>query len=412
MRFSQTTASASTLLFSIVSANAILGFNSGSTLDTYALKHQADWEAEFKTAANLVGAPGTFNSVRLYTNIQGGTVDTPIEAFQAALNTNTTMLLGMWCSGTDNINNELSALKKAIQQYGQPFADLVVGISVGSEDLYRTSVSGIRNKAGLGQGPEIMVKFIEDTRKAIAETALAKAPVGHVDTWETWANSSNKAVVDAVDFLGNDLYPYYQDDKSDNSISNAGALFDFAQNATVAAAGGKPVWITETGWPASGPDWGKAQSTSENAKIYWDEIGCKLFGKTNTWWYNLRDSNPDNKAKFAITDNLSTTPKFNLTCPAVKTVPSPVAGQTSGGGSNSTTGGSTGSPSLTSGGSGGSSGSSGGSSGSAGGAGTSGGPSSSGSAPVSTGSAGAIGVEKFVLVAALAAAVGVFGFVL
>jgi glucan endo-1,3-beta-D-glucosidase len=373
MRFSQ--ASTSTLLFTLVTAqSAILGFNSGATIDNGKVKKQADWEAEFKTAAGLIGSPGLFNSVRLYTNIQSGTTDTPIEAFQAAIKTNTTILLGMWCSGTDNIEKELSALKKAIDKYGQPFADLIVGISVGSEDLYRVSESGIRNKAGVGQDAAHMVKFIEDTRKAIAETPLSSKPVGHVDTWSSWSNSSNKDVIDNCDFLGTDLYAYYEDDKG-NPISNATTLFDNAYNATVAAAGDKPVWITETGWPATGPKFGQAEASVANAKTYWDEVGCKLFGKTNTWWYNLRDSNPDNEAKFAITNNLSTNPIFNLTCPADKSAPPPINGQS-------------------------------------GGTGVTGGSGGSASTSAKPSSASAVGVERVVLYAAFSAAIAAFGWIL
>src|SRR6201995_72193 len=129
-----------------------LGFNSGNTLDTGKAKQQSDFEQEFKIAQTLHETPGLFNSVRLYTNIQFGTTDTPISAFDAAVNTNTTILLGIWCSGTTNIDPELKALQSAITKHGQKFADLVVGISVGSEDLYRISESGIANNAGVGKG--------------------------------------------------------------------------------------------------------------------------------------------------------------------------------------------------------------------------------------------------------------------
>jgi glucan endo-1,3-beta-D-glucosidase len=236
-----------TLLITLTTAQqAYLGFNSGATLDTTKAKVQSDYEAEFRTAQGLVNSPGIFNSVRLYTNIQSGTTDTPTSAFQAAINTKTTILLGIWCSGTTTIENELSALNKAITRYGSNFTDLVVGISVGSEDLYRVSVTGIKNKAGVGQGPEAIIGFIKNVRDAISATALATKPVGHVDTWSAWTNDSNADVIAAADFLGTDLYSYYEDDKG-NAIDNATTLFTNAYNATVQAAGGKPVWITETG---------------------------------------------------------------------------------------------------------------------------------------------------------------------
>ena len=89
--------------------------------------------------------------------------------------------------------------------------------------------------------------------------------------------------------------------------------------------GTKPIWVTETGWPATGPNWDQAVASVDNAKYYWQEVGCrKLFNKVPTFWYNLRDSNPDNTMKFAITSNLSTTPLFDLTCPTTFDTPTAV----------------------------------------------------------------------------------------
>ncbi|KAH8743255.1 hypothetical protein F5883DRAFT_722746 [Diaporthe sp. PMI_573] len=108
--------------------------------------------------------------------------------------------------------------------------------------------------------------------------------------------------------------PYYERDKG-NDFSNSTTLFDYIYRTSLNASQGKPVWVTETGYPASGPTFGQAVASVSNAGQYWQDIGCeRLFGRVNTWWYTLRDSNPANKEKFAITDNLSTTAKFNLTC--------------------------------------------------------------------------------------------------
>lgn len=315
----------STLAFSglsaVASATNYLGFNSGSTLTDNSAKFKADWLAEFTTAQNLVGAPGTFNAVRLYTNIQAYSTSDPIQAFEAAIDTKTYILLGIWCSGTTSIANELTALKAAVAQYGTDFTDLVIGISIGSEDLYRVSATGVANDAGVGAGPDVIVGFINDFRTEFADTTLSSIPVGHVDTWDVWPNATNKAVIDAVDFIGVDEYPYYENGKN-NVITNAGQLFDTAYDQAVAAAGGKPVWLTETGWPTTGPDWDLAVPSVENAKYYWNEVGCRrLFNQAPTFWYNLRDSNPANTMKFAVTSDLSTTPLFDLSCPTTFLTP-------------------------------------------------------------------------------------------
>jgi glucan endo-1,3-beta-D-glucosidase len=56
-------------LSSTASATIYQGFNYGSTFTGGAAKKQADFEAEFTSAKNLVGTSGAFTSARLYTMI-------------------------------------------------------------------------------------------------------------------------------------------------------------------------------------------------------------------------------------------------------------------------------------------------------------------------------------------------------
>lgn len=121
------------------------------------------------------------------------------------------MLFGLWCSAGDaDFANELTALKSAISTYGSELSGLVAGISVGSEDLYRISPTGIANGENPGTSPDTIVNYINQVRDALANTPLSGVPVGHVDTWTAWVNSSNNAVIDACDFVGVDAYPYFQ----------------------------------------------------------------------------------------------------------------------------------------------------------------------------------------------------------
>ncbi|KAF2089124.1 glycoside hydrolase family 17 protein [Saccharata proteae CBS 121410] len=293
------------------------GFNYGSTFTNGAAKQQSDFESDFKTAQALVGTSG-FASARLYTMIQSGTTNSPISAIPAAISTKTSLLLGLWGSaGQANFDNELAALTSAIQQYGSQLTDLIAGISVGSEDLYRISPTGIENMSGAGAGPDELVSYITQVRNVIKDTAISGAPVGHVDTWTAYVNASNNPLIAACDFLGMDAYPYFQNTMA-NGIANAKALFYDALGQTKAASQGIPVWVTETGWPVSGPTENLAVPGLDNAKTYWDEVGCSLFGTTNTWWYTLQDAAPTTPSpSFGIVGStLSTNPLFDLTCPA------------------------------------------------------------------------------------------------
>lgn len=172
---------------------------------------------------------------------------------------------------------------------------------------------------------------VRSTNLGVIESLLTTAPV----------NTSNKAVIDNIDFLSVNAFPFYESER-DNQIKNAGSLLKSALDATEGVAGGKPVWITETGWAYSGPDFGAAKATVDNAKTYWKEVGCALFGKRNVFWYTLKDANPENKVKFAVSDNLNTKPRYDLSCEPNKQLPSATQANnnstTSGGSSTNNTG--------------------------------------------------------------------------
>lgn len=286
---------------------AVRGFNYGSQGQTY-----DTFVSQFQVASGLVGADD-FSSARLYTMIQESTANTVISAIPAAIATNTTLLLGLWASQDQaGFENELTALTNAISQYGEEFANLVVGISVGSEDLYRISPTGIAAGSGYGQEPSVLVDYIGQVRTLIQNTVLSSKPVGHVDTWNPFVNGSNSAVVTACDFLGLDEYPYYQT-TDDNTIENAGSLFFEAYDRVVAVAGGKPIWITESGWPVSGPTSGDAVASTANAETYWQAVACQLISRgIDLWWYILVDAGVS--PSFGVTGSLSTTPLYDLSC--------------------------------------------------------------------------------------------------
>ncbi|KAI4157537.1 MAG: hypothetical protein LQ342_008205 [Letrouitia transgressa] len=221
------------------------------------------------------------------------TLNTPTPAIQDALDTNTTLLLGLWASaGGDTFGNELAALRSAIETYKQPFVDLVVGVSVGSEDLYRISERGKKDMKP-GADTDTIVGYISRARAVLTEAGggLAKGVgVGHADTWGVWRDAPDvEKVVEAVDWVGMNTFPYWQAG-DENAPANGRSLFDEAYSATKKAAGKKEVWVTETGFPVTGNRSGQAVPGREAAESYWKDVGCGvLFGRVSTWWYTLQD---------------------------------------------------------------------------------------------------------------------------
>ncbi|KAK4619358.1 putative glucan endo-1,3-beta-glucosidase eglC [Fulvia fulva] len=295
----------------------IRGFNYGALYADNRARMLSDWEADFRAAQELPGV-GAFTSARLFTMVQGYSQSDIISALPAAVATNTSLLLGLWCSGGDAaFQNEITALRAAVQQYGEQLQGKILGISIGSEDLYRISPTGIENESGPGAGPQQLVNYVSQAREAIQGTAWADVPIGHVDTWTAYVNASNNPLIEALDFLGVDAYPYFET-VNENSIENAEGLFFDAYDATVGASMGKPVWVTETGWPVTGPRSGAATSGTENAEKYWKAVACKLLGKTNTFWYQLNDG-ADQEVSFKVIPADRRAPLYDLSCEGADT---------------------------------------------------------------------------------------------
>lgn len=313
MRLSSVCALAASLS---ISSATFQGFNYGSTKSDGSFNFQADFTSLFKASKGLVGASG-FTSARLYTMIQGGSsTNEPTQAIPAAIAEDVTLLLGLWASGGPGpFSAEIDALNSAISQYGEAFTSRVIGISVGSEDLYRNSPVGQAANAGIGANANTVASYIGQVRDAIKNTGLSGVPVGHVDTWTGWVDSGSGPVIENCDFIGMDAYPYFQNTES-NGIDQGKALFDAAMSVTKAAVGSKEVWITETGWPVSGATQNLAVPSIANAKTYWDQVGCPNFGTVNTFWYTLQDSNPVTpNPSFGIIGNTYTSaPLFDLSC--------------------------------------------------------------------------------------------------
>lgn len=290
------------------------GFNYGATNADGSCRGYNDFVRFFNEAKSLPGASG-FNMARLYTSIQCGTAADPISAFRAAIDTDTKILVGLWASaGRAAYEKELNALIRGANELGTAFTDRIIGISVGSEDLYRSSDRGKANNAGPGATGAEIEGYIGWLRDWIRGTALENKPIGHVDTWTAWVLPENRGVARSVNWLGHNAFPYFENDR-ENPIEKARENFFLSVGQTESVSDGKEVWITETGWPRIGPKFGSAIASLENSKRYWDEVGCSLFGSRTVFWYTLKDANTaQTDLSFAITPLQNNTPYFDLRC--------------------------------------------------------------------------------------------------
>ncbi|KAH7076059.1 glycoside hydrolase superfamily, partial [Paraphoma chrysanthemicola] len=297
-------------LFAPAATAVYTGFNYGTFWGTGDnVKKAADFRDSFNFAKNL-SSPVPFDSARLFTCKTAGSVDEPTGAFDAAVETKTNLLLGFWISpGTEGapldniIKTEMSALSKGFQKHGQALADLVIGLSVGSEDIHRFEDAG-----EVGVAATEVTSTIKKVRDAIAASDFAKymknKPIGHVDV-------AKHVVVDGADFYGMTAYPYWSND----SITKGNERFHRTLEGVKQRAGDTPVWIAEMGWPFEGPQRGDAVASAQNLQTFWTEVGCSVVGKYNTFWFELIKDSEANQPDWGMIDSVTHKARIDLSCP-------------------------------------------------------------------------------------------------
>jgi len=152
---------------------------------------------------------------------------------------------GAWLSSDLAANDREVAALIALAKLGQ--ADMLI---VGSEVLQRNDLSE-------GQ----LMGYINAVRAAV--------PGAIVTTADTYGQLiAHPAVVAACDIVMANYYPWWES----VSIENAISALDTAHWQMVAAAGGKEVYVSETGWPSGGATNGPAVPSPENASRYFHEF--------------------------------------------------------------------------------------------------------------------------------------------
>jgi exo-beta-1,3-glucanase (GH17 family) len=283
-----------TITAAICSAEAatyLKGFNLGVNNPDGSCKSQADWKKDFET---MLALPGSFPNARLFASSDCGTL---ANAVPAAIATKTRLLVGVWTQDDNHYEAEKAALLSVIKQHGH---DWMLAVSVGSEDLYRKEVPA-----------SAIARKIYDVRGMLSTVNAQSIKVGHVDTWTAWVDGANSEVIKACDFIGTDGYPYYQDSSIDNAYNVFWESVQTVKDVVARVAPGKPIWITESGWPQSGATLGAAVPSKANAQQYWSSVACSAFKQANTFWFILRDytANPS----FGVLD-ANYKPIINLKC--------------------------------------------------------------------------------------------------
>ena len=157
-------------------------------------------------------------------------------------------LVGAWLGDDDKINQQ--EVKNLIQISKEGYVDIA---AVGNEVMLRGDLT-----------EDELIQFITDVKKAIPGI-----PVGYVDAYFEF--DVKPRITEVCDVVLANCYPYWEGCHIDYSLLYMKEMY----NRATRAAKGKPVIISETGWPSQGTNFGAAAPSEENF--------IKYFINTQKW---------------------------------------------------------------------------------------------------------------------------------
>jgi exo-beta-1,3-glucanase (GH17 family) len=155
-------------------------------------------------------------------------------------------VIGAWIGPDEEANAKQLATLVRLSIAG----DVDVAV-VGSEVLYRGDLESWQ-----------LLDLLRQAREQIP----AHIPVTTADTWRSFLD--NPELLPAVDLVYANYYPYWEGVPIEDAVQTLAGWHD----ELLTYAQGKPVMVSEAGWPSAGDSIGKAQATEENAARFFLEF--------------------------------------------------------------------------------------------------------------------------------------------
>lgn len=161
-------------------------------------------------------------------------------------------LVGAWL-GDDAEKNE-KEMEALIQLAKEGYVDIA---AIGNEVMYRKDLT-----------EDELLAYINKGRKEIPE----HVPVGYVDAYYEF--TIKPRITEACDVILTNCYPYWEGTNDKFALSHMKSMY----YQVLAAANGKKVIITETGWPSQGESFKDSHPSIDNAMKYF--INTQLWSLT------------------------------------------------------------------------------------------------------------------------------------
>ncbi|KAI5805941.1 glycoside hydrolase family 17 protein [Geopyxis carbonaria] len=225
-------------------------------------KTSADFIADLKA----IKAQTSARTVRLYSTSDCDSQILP-RVLPALKQEGFKVILGIWPTPEDHFQDEINALGNYPEQY----KDVISGITVGSEALYRKEMKA-----------DELAKKIQTVKTKVKGTGI---DVGFADSWNLIEQDSANPAIEASDLILANAFSYWQGIEISNATNTfkedimraLGHVQDVKKKTDV------NFWVGETGWPTGGKDYDAAVPGEKNAETYWKSSVCGLVA----WGFNV-----------------------------------------------------------------------------------------------------------------------------
>jgi exo-beta-1,3-glucanase (GH17 family) len=176
-------------------------------------------------------------------------------------------------------------LSRDLSANEQEITNLIAAANAGEVDLAIVG-SEVLRRGDLLEAK--LIEYINRVRMAIPDTI----PVTTADVYGELL--AHPTILDTIDLVFANYYPYWQGVKLDNAIAQ---LHCWHQRVRFAAKG-KPVFVSESGWPSCGNTVGEAVPSLNNASAYFlnfvswaraNEVSCFYFSAFDESWKAIEE---------------------------------------------------------------------------------------------------------------------------
>lgn len=218
----------------------------------------------------------------------------------------------MWPTDDSHFASEKAALSAYLPTID---ASYILGITVGSEALYRADLSA-----------SDLASRIDEVRELVhAIDGYSNVPVGTVDSWNVLVDGANADVISSSDIVFANAFSYWQGQTMANSSHSFVDDIMQALQVIQSTKGSTDIsfWIGETGWPTSGGSYESSVPSVDNAAQFWQESICGIrawgintlvFEAFDESWKPVTSGVSGVETHWGVWTDDSTSPKFSLSC--------------------------------------------------------------------------------------------------